>query len=147
MNLPEYSAEELSRFRQQECQGTMIGGMMAAITNGTSALNHGQQMMTLQQIDWSRADSAEQICQVFWKHYQTTYGFGAQLNVSETDDCIVFKMPPLAKAADYQLRHWAASAEQLNELQRGYWQAINSLCGIRSELAFSDQGDTVTIFK
>ncbi|RLA17612.1 MAG: hypothetical protein DRQ60_01545 [Gammaproteobacteria bacterium] len=147
INLPDYSPEELSRFRLQECQGTMIGGMVAAANNGVTAMEHGYQMMALQQVDWSQANSAEKIAMVFWKHYQSTYGFGDQLTVTDLGERIVMTMPSLARAAVYQLRHWAASAEQLNDLQRGYWQAIEKLCDVGSELVFSDQEDRVTLLK
>jgi len=147
MKLPDFTPEELSRFRLQECQGTMIGGMVAAINNGMTAREHGYQMMALQQVDWSQANSAEKIATVFWKHYQTTYGFGDRLTVNDLGESIVMTMPSLAQAAEYQLRHWATSAEQLNDLQRGYWQAIEKLCGVRSELVFSDQEDRVTLLK
>ena len=147
MNLPEYSPEELSRFRLQECQGTMIGGMVTAISNGVTAKEHGYQMMALQQVDWSKANSAEKIATVFWKHYQTTYGFGDQLTITEQDETIVITMPSLAGAAAYQLSHWATTAEHFNNLQRGYWQAIEKLCGVRSDLFFSDQEDRVELLK
>lgn len=147
MNLPEYSAEELSRFRLQECQGTMIGGMVAAAKYGCGAQEHGYQMMCLQQIDWSKANSAEKIATVFWQHYQTTYDFGDQLIVTDSAESITFAMPALAVAAEYQLQHWAATAEQLNDMQRGYWLAIQELCGLRSELKFNEQQHRVKIFK
>ncbi len=147
MNLPEYSAEELSRFRLQECQGTMIGSMVAALNSGVSAEEHGYQMMALQQVDWSKANSAEKIASVFWKHYQTTYGFGDRLVITDKGDTIVMTMPSLADAAAYQLRHWSTTAEELNNLQRGYWRAIKTLCGVNSELVFSDQEDRVTLLK
>jgi hypothetical protein len=147
MNLPDYSPEELSRFRLQECQGTMIGSMVAALNGGVSAEEHGYQMMALQQVDWSKANSAEKIVSVFWKHYQTTYGFGDKLVIADKGDTIVITMPSLASAAAYQLRHWNTTAEELNNLQCGYWRAIETLCGVRSELVFSDQEDRVTLLK
>ena len=147
MNLPQYSVDDLNRLRLQECQGTMIGGMMAAIKLGQSAEEHGVQMMTLQQVDWSKADSAEKIASVFWQHYQTTYDFGDQLFVTEDDNSIVLVMPALAIAAEYQLRHWAATDTQLNNLQRGYWRAIKELCDVSSALVFTGQQHQVTIFR
>lgn len=147
MKLPNYSVEELSQFRLQECQGTIIGGLVCAIRYGSSAETYGYDMMALQRVDWSRANSAEKIAAVFWQHYQTTYGFGDQLSVEETPEAIVLTMPSLAAAAEYQLNHWAATEAQLNDLQRGYWRAIDELCGVRSKLDFNSRQHRVTLFR
>lgn len=147
MDFPDYADKTLSTMRLQECQGTIIGGMKVAASAGINAEQYGYQMMALQQVDWSRAGSAQKIASVFWQHYQTTYGFGDQLSVEENEQSIVITMPSLSSAAAYQLKHWAATATEVNEIQIGYWRAIKELCGVSSELSFNETQDRVIIFK
>lgn len=147
MDFPDYADKTLSTMRLQECQGTIIGGMKVAASAGINAEQYGYQMMALQQVDWSRAGSAQKIASVFWQHYQTTYGFGGQLSVEENEQSIVMTMPSLSSAAAYQLKHWTATATELNDIQAGYWRAIKELCGVSSELSFNETQDRVIIFK
>ncbi|MBL4623318.1 MAG: hypothetical protein JKY89_13060 [Immundisolibacteraceae bacterium] len=147
MEYPNYADKTLSTMRLQECQGTVIGGMKVAASAGMNAEEYGYQMMAQQKVDWSRAGSAEKIATVFWQHYQTTYGFGDQLSVTETEQSIVMAMPSLSSVSTYQLNHWAATATELNDIQSGYWRAIKELCGVNSELSFDETQDRVTIFK
>ena len=147
MDYPDYAEKTLSTMRLQECQGTVIGGMKVAASAGMNAEEYGYQMMLLQKVDWSRAGNAEKIAAVFWQHYQTTYGFSDQLTVEDNDQTIIMTMPSLSSVSDYQLKHWDATATELNDIQRGYWRAIKQLCGISSELEFNEDQDRVTLFK
>lgn len=146
-SFPEYDEKTLARLRMQECQGTIIGGMKVAQLAGMNAEEYGYQMMKLQQVDWSRAGSAAKIAQVFWQHFQTTYGFGSELKVSEDDEFITLTMPPLDQSADYQLKHWSATGEELEDIQRGYWRAISELCGLRSKVKFCPGHHKVILYK
>ena len=146
MDYPDYSEQTLSTMRLQECQGTIIGGMKVATSAGISAEEYGYQMMVQQKVDWSRAGSAQKIVGVFWQHYQTTYGFGDQLTVKDNGQSIIMTMPALSSACEYQLNHWAATATELNDIQRGYWRAIKQLCGVSSELEFNQTQHRVTLF-
>lgn len=144
---PDYDDKTLSQLRMHECQGTIIGGMKVAQLTGMSAEEYGYQMMKLQQVDWSRAKSAAKIAQVFWQHFQTTYGFGSKLEVREDNNTVILTMPPLEQSAEYQLNHWSATATELQDIQRGYWRAITELCGLRSKLNFYPDQHQVILYR
>ena len=132
--------------RMQECQGTIIGGMMVAAAHGCNPMQYGQEMMEMQNIRWeSLSGDLQKISLVFHQHYQTTYGFGDQLRVEIQDDCLVFTMPSLAKSAEYQLTHWRATAQQFQDVQRGYWQALSVNCNITVEFEFGEQRDQISV--
>lgn len=146
MKLPEFDLEALAKMRLQECQGTLIGGMVVAKRHGCGERQYGQEMMELQNVRWSSvAGNLDRIAGVFHQHYQTTYGFGERLQVTLDKDELVFSMPPIAQAAAYQLAHWNATAEQLHEVQRGFWLALEKNCGVRVELLFGAEQDQVRV--
>lgn len=148
MELPEFDTETLSRMRMQECQGTIIGGMMVAASHGCEPQRFGQEMMEMQNIRWdSISGNLQKIAQVFYQHYQTTYGFGSGLKVEVQDDQLLFTMPPISKTAAYQLSHWRATAEQLHDVQRGYWQALTKHCAVVVELNFGEEADQIRVRK
>lgn len=146
MEFPKYDIESLARMRMQECQGTIIGGLVVATGTGMSANEFGYQMMMRQGIRFDKIHGdLEKIARVFHEHYQTTYGFGEALKVELTQDLLSFRMPPIAKAAAGQLKHWNATAAQLQDLQRGYWRSLTENAGIEVELAFGDAEDSVRV--
>ena len=146
MQMPKLDSETLSRMRMQECQGTIIGGMQVAASLGCSAREFGRLMMEKQNIRWEGLfGNLDKIAGVFYEHYQTTYGFGDRLEIARPPERLIFTMPSISRCAEYQLRHWRASAEQLQDLQRGYWQALVDHCGITVNLDFGQDLDRVVV--
>jgi hypothetical protein len=133
MKLPELNVEELARLRMKECQGTLLGGLKVAQGLGLSAEEFGYRMMM------------EQIAHIFYEHYQVTYGFGSDLSVAVQGDTLRFEMPPLARAAAGQLQHWRLSAQVLEDVNRGFWRALNENAGITASLEFTPDRHTVTV--
>lgn len=146
MKLPELNVDELARLRMKECQGTLLGGLKVAQELGLSAEEFGYRMMMDQGINWTHlCGSLEKIARIFHEHYQVTYGFGSDLSVTVQGDTLRFEMPPLARAAAGQLQHWRLSAQVLEDVNRGFWRALNENAGVTASLEFTPDRHTVTV--
>lgn len=139
MQLPEFDTATLAAKRMQECQGTLIGGMVVALSAGLDAREYGYRMMTRQQVNWDKVrGDARRIAAIFAEHYQVTYGFGKELTCREEAGALILEMPGLTRAAAGQLAHWGARGEDFEALQRGFWQAMAELAGVQATLTFGD---------
>jgi hypothetical protein len=146
MKLPELTVDDLARLRLKECQGTLIGGLKIAQGLGLDAAEFGYRMMMEQGIGWARlAGNLDKIAQIFHEHYQVTYGFGAQLTITLTDDTLRFEMPSVTEAAAGQLHHWQVPPLALEEVNRGFWRALTEHAGITAALHFTHERHTVTV--
>lgn len=146
MDLPLPSTEDLARARMYECQGTLIGGAVVAQGLGMSPEEYGYQMMLRQRIRWeSLAGNLEKIARIYAEHYRVTYGFGDELRVELSADTLRFDLPSLAAAAAGQLAHWGVDGAFLSAIQRGFWRAMEARAGIRAELRFGGDRDSVTV--
>ena len=66
MDLPQLDTATLARLRMQECQGTLIGGMVVAGSLGMEPEEFGYQMMVRQRIRWdSLAGNLDKIARIF----------------------------------------------------------------------------------
>lgn len=146
MNLPELTPEDLARLRMYECQGTLLGSAKVAQGLGIDAEEYGYRMMMEQGISWAKLrGDMDRIARIFYEHYQVSYGFGAALAVTLTDDTLRFEMPSLSQTAAGQLQHWRLQAEVLDNVNRGFWRALTQNAGVTVELEFGADRHRVTV--
>ncbi len=146
MNFPEPTLEDLARLRMYECQGTLLGGLKVAQGLGIDAEEYGYRMMMEQGIGWAKlCGDLDKIARIFHEHYQVTYGFGAALTVSLTDNTMRFEMPSLGHAAAGQLKHWRLPTQALEDVNRGFWRALTENAGVTVELEFGADHHRVTV--
>lgn len=146
MELSYFNDRDLLQLRIQECQGTLIGGMVVAGSLGLNPEEYGYRMMILQDIRWEIiAGNLDKIAQIFNKHYQITYGFGSQLEVTRENNTLQFKMPSITKAVAGQLSHWSAEAKAFEAMQSGIWRAVETHAHVAVILEFNSDQHIVTV--
>jgi hypothetical protein len=146
MDLPELNTEALAGLRLRECQGTLIGGLKVALGLGITAEEFGYRMMMEQGMHWAKlAGDLDKIARIFHEHYQVTYGFGEELVISLTDRTLRFEMPSLRRAAALQLQHWRVPPNAIEDVNRGFWRALQENAGVSVSFTIDDARTTVTV--